>query len=198
MLHELGAAITFKPNVGQVLASWNFDPAQSAMTVLTGLSLIDGTNMQTLVSTWYKDCEATWGHPICSAHRVDLHTQLRQLATQAEGPGRHCEVRERAKVVDYDAAGGRVTTEDGEVLAADLVVAADRVHSTAVRHVLDNDEEGGGRHVGGTGWAYMRRLFPTKELVSDPATAHMVQDSASRYFTAAGCTAGLVLYPCRK
>lgn len=196
LLHEVGAAITIKPNAGRVLASWNFDPAQSAMTVLKGLSLIDGTNMQILVPTWYKDCESTWGHPIYSVHRVDLHTQLRQLATQAEGRGRPCEMRVRAKVVDYDAAGGRVTTEEGEVLRADLVVAADGVHSTAVQHVLGDDE--GVRQVGDTGWACMRWLVPTEELVSDPETAHTIQDSASRYFTAAGGAAGLVWYPCRK
>lgn len=194
LLHEVGAAITIKPNASRVLASWDFVPEQSGMVALRGMSLVDGTNMQTLVPTYYKDCESTWGLPMYAVHRVDLHSQLRQLATQAKGPGRPCDVRVRAKVVDYDAENGTVTTEDGKVLQADLVVAADGVHSTAVKHVLGD----GVVQAGDTGWACMRWLVPTDEFRSDSETAHMIQDSATRYFTAAGGAAGLVWYPCRK
>lgn len=100
-----------------------------------------------------------------------------------------------AKVVGYDAGNGKVTTEDGEVLQAHLVVSADGMHSTAVKHVLGDD---GIVQAGDTGWACMRWLVPTDEFLSDPETAHMIQDSATRYFTAAGGAAGLVWYPCRK
>ena len=165
------------------------------MVALRGMSLVDGTNMQTLVPTYYKDCESTWGLPMYAVHRVDLHNQLRRLATQANGPGSPCNVRVLAKVVDYDAENGKVTTEDGEVLQAHLVVAADGVHSTAVKQVLGDD---GTVQAGDTGWAGMRWLVPRDEFLSDPETAHMIQDSATRYFTAAAGAAGLVWYPCRK
>jgi len=194
LLHEVGAAITIKPNASRVLASWDFVPEQSSMVVLRGMSLIDGTNMQSLVPTYYKDCESTWGLPMYAVHRSDLHTQLRQLATQAEGPGRPCEVCVLAKVVDYDAANGKVTTADGEILQAHLVVAADGVHSSAVKHVLGDNEI---VQAGDTGWACMRWLVPKSEFLSDPQTAHMIQDSTTRYFSAAEGDAGLVWYPCR-
>ncbi|KAJ5454130.1 uncharacterized protein N7458_005086 [Penicillium daleae] len=177
LLHEVGAAITIKPNASRVLKSWDFVPEKSGMVTLRGMTLIDGTNMKTLIPTYYKDCESTWGLPMYAVHRVDLHTQLRELATQPEGPGCPCEVRVRAKAVDYDARNGTVTTEDGEVLQADLVVAADGIHSTAVRHVLEDDQV---VQAGDTGWA-----------------SHMIVDSATRYFTAAEGAAGLVWYPCR-
>jgi salicylate hydroxylase len=64
-------------------------------------SLIDGTNMHVLVPNYYKDCESTWGLPMYAVHREDLHSQLKHLATQAEGQGRPCEVRVKSKVVDY-------------------------------------------------------------------------------------------------
>ena len=195
LLHEVGAAITVKPNASRVLSSWDFSPEQSSMVVLRGMSLIDGTNMQTIVPTYYKDCKSTWGHSMYAVHRVDLHTQLRQLATQAEGPGRPCEVRVLAKVTEYDAENGKVTTEDGEILQADLIVAADGVHSTASKQVLGND---GMVQAGDTGWACMRWLVPRDEFLSDPETAHMIEDSITRYFTAAEGAAGLVWYPCRK
>lgn len=93
-----------------------------------------------------------------------------------------------------DAKNGRVTTESGEVLQADLIVAADGVHSAAVKHVLGDDVV----PAGDTGWACMRWLVPTEDLLSDPETAHLVQDSVTRYFTAADGAAGFVWYPCRK
>lgn len=195
LLHEVGAAITIKPNASRVLASWDFVPEKSGMVVLRGMSLIDGTNMKTLVPTYYKDCESSWGMPMYAVHRVDLHSQLRQLATQVEGEGRPCDVRLRAKVIDYDAEKGTVTTEDREVLQADLVVAADGVHSTAVKYVLGGE---GVIQAEETGWACMRWLVPREEILGDPETSNMIQDSATRYFTAAQGAAGLVWYPCRK
>ncbi len=64
-------------------------------------SLIDGTNMQVLIPNYYKDCESTWGIPMYAVHREDLHTQLRLLATQKDGPGRPCNVQLRSKAVEY-------------------------------------------------------------------------------------------------
>lgn len=100
-MHEVGAAITIKPNASRVLKSWDFVPENSGMVAIRKGSLIDGTNMEVLVPNYYKDCESTWGLPMYAVHRVDLHTQLRQLATQKEGPGRPCDVLVRSKVVDY-------------------------------------------------------------------------------------------------
>jgi salicylate hydroxylase len=68
------------------------------------------------------------------------------------------------------------------------------VHSGAVQHVLDDDVV----EAGDTGWACMRWLVPRDELLVDPETADMIQESATRYFTAAQGAAGLVWYPCRK
>jgi salicylate hydroxylase len=64
-------------------------------------SLIDGTNMQVLIPSYYKDCEANYGTPMYAVHREDLHNQLRVLATRAEGPGRPCELKVKSKVVEY-------------------------------------------------------------------------------------------------
>lgn len=93
-----------------------------------------------------------------------------------------------------DPENGKVTTESGDILQADLIVAADGVHSMAVKHVLGDELV----QAGDTGWACMRWLVPTKDLLSDAETAHMIQDSSTRYFKAAEGAAGLVWYPCRK
>ena len=96
--------------------------------------------------------------------------------------------------MQQDAENGKVTTENGEVLQADLIVAADGVHSKAVKHVLGDEVI----HAGDTGWACMRWLVPREEFLSDPETANMIEDSSTRYFTGAEGAAGLVWYPCRK
>ena len=96
--------------------------------------------------------------------------------------------------VYQDAVNGTVTNENGEVLKADLIVAADGVHSEATQHVLGDEDV----LSGDTGWACMRWLVPREDLLADPATAGMIQDSSTRYFTAAEGAAGLVWYPCRK
>ncbi|KAL2285285.1 hypothetical protein FJTKL_08235 [Diaporthe vaccinii] len=163
------------------------------MVAIRKSSLLDGTNMEILIPNYYKDYESTWGVPMYAVHRVDLHTRLRQPATEKEGPGRPCDVHVRSKVVEYDAENGKVTTESGKILQVDLIVAADDVHSTAVKHVLGDEVV----QVGDTGWACMRWLAPREDLLSDPETAHMIQDSATRYFTAARGAARLVWYPCR-
>jgi salicylate hydroxylase len=211
LLHEVGAAITIKPNASRVLQSWDFVPEQSGMVAIRKGSLIDGTNMNVLIPSYYKDCESTYGSPMYAVHREDLHNQLRLLATQKEGMGRPCDIQVRSKVILYvsgaetvrsmrliehgqDAKNGKVTTESGEALQADLIVAADGVHTKAVKHVLG----GGEVEAGDTGWACMRWLVPREDFLSDPETAHMIQDSSTRYFTAAEGAAGLVWYPCRE
>lgn len=86
-----------------------------------------------------------------------------------------------------------MTLADGTVHQADLIIAANGVHSTARNHVLVTDES----HASDTGWATMRWLVPTEELLADPDTAALVEDSTQRYFMG-GRGGGLVWYPCRK
>lgn len=100
-MHEVGAAITIKPNATRVLQYWDFVPEESGMVAIRNTSLVDGTNMEVLIPEYHKDCESTWGVPMYAVHRVDLHTQLRQLATRKDGPGRPCTVLVRSKVVEY-------------------------------------------------------------------------------------------------
>lgn len=89
---------------------------------------------------------------------------------------------------------GKVTLEGGKTLQADLIVAADGVHSTAVDHVLGPNKV----QAGDTGWSCMRWLVPTEDLLSDPETADLVDNSVQRFFAPASGVGGFVWYPCRK
>ena len=90
-----------QPNASRVLQAWDYVPEQSGMVAIRNGSLIDGTNMQVLVPSYYKDFESTWGVPMYAVHREDLHAQLKLLATRKEGPGRPCDVHVRSKAVEY-------------------------------------------------------------------------------------------------
>ena len=83
---------------------------------------------------------------------------------------------------------------DDRVLQADLIIAADGVHSRAVGHVLGSKEIGAMK----TGWSCMRWLVPTEELRADPKTSMLVRDSVQQYFQGAPGAGVLVWYPCRK
>ena len=92
-----------------------------------------------------------------------------------------------------DTANAKVTLADGSVKQGDLIIAANGVHSTARKHVVVTDES----HTSDTGWATMRWLLPTAELLTDPETAPLVGDATQRFFMGAK-GGGLVWYPCRE
>ncbi|KAL3961143.1 FAD binding domain-containing protein [Purpureocillium lilacinum] len=192
LLQETGAAISIAPNASPVLRSWGFDIAKSRMVAIKTGSILNGGDMSMVVPNYYVNIEENYGAPIYSVHRVDLHDQLKALATGDDGPGKPCKLHVRATAVDYDAANATVTLADGTVHQADLIIAANGVHSTARNHVLVTDES----HASDTGWATMRWLVPTEELLADPDTAALVEDSTQRYFMG-GRGGGLVWYPCR-
>ena len=93
-----------------------------------------------------------------------------------------------------DPVQGKAILADNRILQADFIVAADGVHSSAVGHVLGDVEI----RAENTGWSCMRWLVPTEELLSDPETSALVEDSMQRYFAGAPDAGALVWYPCRK
>jgi salicylate hydroxylase len=101
LLQETGAAISIAPNASRILRSWGFDPAQSRMVAIKTGSILNGSSMQMVVPNYYANIEENYGLPIYSVHRVDLHEQLKALATGDDGPGLPCKLHVRAKVVDY-------------------------------------------------------------------------------------------------
>ena len=101
LLQETGAAISIAPNATPVLRSWGFDPAKSRMVAIKTGSILNGSDMQMIVPNYYVNIEENYGFPIYSVHRVDLHDQLKALATGEDGAGQPCKLHVRATVVDY-------------------------------------------------------------------------------------------------
>ena len=62
------------------------------------------------------------------AHRVDLHTQLKNTAISDSGAGTPVNLVTGARVVDIDIEGHTITLEDGSSFSGDMVIGADGVH----------------------------------------------------------------------
>lgn len=88
---------------------------------------MDGATLDLLKSVDLQGSEKMFGEPARTVHRVDLHTELLLLATEA-GKGIPAKLRLSSEVVDATSEG-TVTLRDGSVFSGDLVVGADGLHS---------------------------------------------------------------------
>ncbi|GAA6056097.1 hypothetical protein NBRC10513_006951 [Rhodotorula toruloides] len=133
-----------------------------------------------------KEFDAPW----LLNHRVDLHNELKRLATTEDGPGSPATIRTAAKVVRVDCEEGVVELQDGEVIKA-----ADGIHSVARTAVL-GDQLIAKR----SGHSAYRALIPADIVTANPRIAHIVAGDAqgTGLTTYMGPDRRLVAYPCRR
>lgn len=126
--NELGAAVHLGPNANGLLRRMGLIPEAQGAIECERLSqwLPNGRELFSVDLT--KEAHR-WQYPWQLAHRVSLHSELKRLATCAEGKGKPAELRLRSRVVGVDTATGTVTVDGGETIAGDLVIGADGVHS---------------------------------------------------------------------
>jgi salicylate hydroxylase len=98
--HETGAAITISPNATKVLDQWGFRPERSQMVQLHSVTITNGATMELTPAGYPMETKDKYGFPVYSAHRVDLHNQLIELAT-TDGPGQQVKIETGSKVKDY-------------------------------------------------------------------------------------------------
>ncbi|KUL86331.1 hypothetical protein ZTR_08623 [Talaromyces verruculosus] len=191
-LREVGAAIHVCPNASRVLLDWGLDAEDARLVSVRRSVVVAADSLKPMVETDCSSVSRKFGAPWFLAHRVDLHSALRLLATTKDGPGPPVEILLRSKVVQYNADNGSITLADSSVHYADLVIAADGVHTIAVDHVT-----GHSMSPVSTGFAAFRFLIPTEELLKDPNTAPMVTDNDGVFkVLVADDSRRLVWYPC--
>jgi salicylate hydroxylase len=159
---------------------------------VTGLRtmVVPGASLTSNVGVDCSHFVKTYGAPWYLAHRVDLHTELRRLATTPDAPGFPVDIILQSEVVGFNAKNGSVTLADGSIHRADLVVAADGVHTTAIHQVI-----GHATPAVATGSAAFRFLIPTEDIQRDPETAHLWEDGLMRIYVAEGVRR-LIWYSC--
>ena len=191
----VGAAITIPPNATRVLSSWDLDFRAARMTPFNGMEIVAGESDTLSVTGRYSfsPFETDFGAPYLLSHRVDLHEALREMATSSSGPGTPARIINGAHIIGYDAEAGSVTLADGSILGADLIVAADGVHSIASEFVGDPSP------AIPSDTTVVRFLIPTSTLKADPATATLIPgDGLCSVYTTASRTHWLLRYPCRE
>lgn len=99
--NEVGAAIHVAPNASRGLLALGLDPVRSRLGTTKKLLRASGRTMEIYQETDATSIEPIYGAPWYLAHRVDLHEELRRLATQSDGEGTPAVVHLKSPVVGY-------------------------------------------------------------------------------------------------
>ena len=112
MLHEVGAAINVCPNASRVLDTWGFSVKRARFVTAKTVIFASGETLKPFDKQDYAYIEKEYGAAFYFSHRVDLHNELRHLATREEGPGKPAEILERREAVGYVSHGDHIHLHD--------------------------------------------------------------------------------------
>ena len=133
---------------------------------------IDGRSLERIGGLSLEDAERKYGAPPMSVHRVDLHNELLRLASTQEDFShvQKVDIRLSSRVIAANTDAGSVELADGTVHFADLIVAADGVHSTIQTAVLGTEAPVASPR----GLESFRFLIPTADMLDDPMLVDML------------------------
>ncbi|KAH8894654.1 salicylate hydroxylase [Thozetella sp. PMI_491] len=194
--NEVGAAIHVPPNASRALLAWGLDPVGAKfVTVKSSFRAKADTLDRFHVGTTESEIPLKSGAPWYFAHRVDLHEELKRLATEPTGPGTPATVVLKSEVVAYNADEPSITVKGGETIHGDVVIAADGIHTIAVESILgrSNPPEPSKDLYN---FCY-RFLIPTAAIEADPETKFWTEDDDGRMKFFVGDLKRIVSYPCR-
>jgi salicylate hydroxylase len=160
---EIGATISLQPNASRILEEeWRleglFSTARGMVDRGFRIYNVDGAKVSEIPLT----TKSKYGADRIMYHRQDLHECLKKAATSTRRDGPPAEIRVSSRVVSCDCEAGVVVLENGEELEADLIVAADGIHSVLRRCVLDEDID-----PIPTGLSLYRFMLPTEQLENE-------------------------------
>ncbi|TFY76881.1 hypothetical protein EWM64_g7132 [Hericium alpestre] len=164
---EIGAGIQISPNVSRLFRRWGIGDRLDKMGIQPGAfafhrySTGERVGWSPLGEEMIKDHGEGYYH----VHRADVHQMLYDLATP------YMTVRLNARVMSIDPSIPTLTLQSGEVVSADMIIAADGVKSM-IREVV----VGGPDKPIPTGDAAYRAIIPTAELLKDPELAGFVEN----------------------
>ncbi|ORY86668.1 hypothetical protein BCR35DRAFT_302383 [Leucosporidium creatinivorum] len=192
MKEEVGAAIHLGPNASKIALQWGMD-----LEKLNSCEVHYYHELGKDGKTHFKipiDGRRDFSSPWLLNHRVDLHNELLRLATREDGPGSPAVVKTAAKVVRVDPEAGIVELSNGETLQADVIVAADGIHSVARSAVLGEE-----LIAKQSGHSAYRALIPRELIGAHPNLLHYLDgdESGTGFCTFMGQDRRLVAYPCR-
>ncbi|KAI1840241.1 hypothetical protein JX265_013033 [Neoarthrinium moseri] len=194
--NEIGAAIHVPPNATRALLAWGLDPVGAKLvTVKSSFRAQADTLERFHVGTTESAIPEKYGAPWFFAHRVDLHDELKRLATESKGVGTPVQIYLNSEVVQYDPDAPSVTLANGSVVCSDVVIGADGVHSKSVEAVLGcANKPVPSKDL--YNFCY-RFLIPAANIGADPETTFWNEDDDGRMKFFVSDLKRLVSYPCR-
>ena len=193
---EVGMGVTMPPNCTRVLRSFGLDLGKLYPNESIGMDVVraDVVPMEWRSERPGEDTGVDYGSPSFFTLRTDWHTASKELAI-SEGVGTPVEIREGVAVVAYDPSAGTATLQSGEVLNADLIVAADGVRSKAHSWVIGEE-----RPAKLTGISNVRFVVHTEKILRDPGITEMLARGEGRagLYYASGNKISLLRSPLRK
>ena len=163
--------MSLAPNGVHVLRSFGFSFEKARARQIAIWESVDGITLKQLSAIDMEDTQEKYGGPFMSIHRVDLHKELLRLAlNNAGGKEKGAVIRLSSPVVDVDIEDGIIQLEDSSKHQADLIVAADGLHSTLRSVVLKREAK-----PIPSGLSAFRFLLPTKTLKEDPAMTNLLK-----------------------
>ncbi|KAI1618192.1 hypothetical protein EDD37DRAFT_258216 [Exophiala viscosa] len=188
---EVGAGIQVLPNSSKVLQSWGiFDRIDPARLCTTDACNILDWKGKLISSMDFGPPAEKYGSPFYDLHRADLHKALFDRAVELDA---QVHVNSAVTDVRFDAEQNVafVTTKDGKVRQADLVVGADGLHSQCRKFILGKQD-----YPRRTGDMAYRLLLDGDEIRADPDLRPILEDRAVTYWYGPG--AHVVTYALRK
>lgn len=126
---EVGAGIQLAPNCTRILDDYGLlDEVKARGVVPDRMVMRDAVDGSELTSLDLRDLEREYGFPYLVIHRSDLHALFLEACRDAG-----VELLTEQRVVSYAQGAGKAgaTTQAGAVHEADIVIAADGLHSVA-------------------------------------------------------------------
>ncbi|MFE4756805.1 FAD-dependent monooxygenase [Streptomyces mirabilis] len=134
---EVGAGLQLAPNCTRILHEYGvLDEAVELGVLPEHMIMKDALDASELTRVDLKDMERRYGFPYLVIHRSDLHGVLLRGCERA---GVELVTGTRCTAYENIAGGARVTFEDDRTDEAEIVLAADGLHSVA-RTLLVDDE----------------------------------------------------------
>ena len=134
---EVGAGLQIAPNCTRILHDYQLLDEIIRLGVLPEYAVIkDALDSSELTRADLKDMERRYGFPYMVIHRSDLHGAFLRGCQRA---GVQLVTGARCTAYENTSGGARVTFADGRTDEAEVVIAADGLHSVARKLFADDD-----------------------------------------------------------
>ncbi|OAL36219.1 hypothetical protein AYO20_04377 [Fonsecaea nubica] len=142
-LSEVGAGIQIPPNSARILHSWGLCSALERRSVKPAALIWRRWEDGSVIgkARLNPDIKERFGSPYYVTHRAHLHEVLHERTVELG-----VSVYLSKRVQKYDTQNGEVTFVDGQMIHADLIVAADGLKSLARRELNGDKDKGPWSH----------------------------------------------------